>query len=522
MGGGAPAGFWTRSAGGHIARPEKPLPQWNKGLFPAECGGKLFPMRRWILPWICAGRLLWTGAGRADTFSGADWIVRFNLPDQTTSIQSIGPDEFVIRDAFLARINALGNNDWACLATYTFSGGSAAVGAAGPILAAVSNALERGARIGFVVDYGVNVSSNYWPGVSLASLAMRAANPLELVRAPASSGIMHHKVGVFWYRAAGEGWVLSASWNFTGGASSQQWNILTEICNGALAAAYSNEMRELLSGRFHPNPAKSHLHDASRFRLAQAERDGWVRFAPYPESKVGGTNAMTDIVAAINAAQDEIFFALNKLTRMPVAEALIRACNRGVIVHGVIPKSDCSQPGDESYEVYQFLLTSTNYTTRNRVRLYEAYYNAARTRYDNGSRDLVHTKYMIVDPRGPAPLVIHGSANWTAGALLLTSSNDENIQFLPQRGIAEAFLAQFAAMTDGLRPWCALRAENNDLWLDYWLPDDWPRELVWTADLRPPAAWTNRVQLLPAVRGTNSLRVPAGDSQRFFRLQAVP
>ena len=45
-----------------------------------------------------------------------------------------------------------------------------------------------------------------------------------------------------------------------------QWNILTEIQNNDLFAAYSNEVRELLSGRFHANPDKSHAHDGARFR----------------------------------------------------------------------------------------------------------------------------------------------------------------------------------------------------------------------------------------------------------------
>jgi hypothetical protein len=203
--------------------------------------------------------------------------------------------------------------------------------------------------------------------------------------------------------------------------------------------------------------AKSHAHDQTRFRLADTDRDGWVRFAPYPDGKYGGTNALTDILAAIDEAEDEIFFALNKLTRSGVVEALIRACNRGVIVHGVIPKSDRMLPSQDSYPMFQQLIQPTNYLTGNRVRMVEAYYDAARTRYDNNNRDLVHTKYMVIDPRGARPLVIHGSANWTASALVLTSSNDENIQFLPHRGMAEAFTAQFAAMTDGLRPWCALR-----------------------------------------------------------------
>ena len=470
--------------------------------------------------WTCAAAL--AGAAGADTYTGADWIVRFNLPDQTTSTSSIGPDEFVIRDALLARINDLNANDWAGLATYTFSGNSAPVGAAGPILAAVSNALVRGARVAFVVDNGVSVTSNYWPGVSLSSLATRAGNALELARSPADSGIMHDQVGVFWDAEAARGWVVAGSWNFTGGASSQQWNIMTEIQDNSLAGAYSNEIRELLSGRFHSNTNKSHALDGRRFRLAGMTRDGWVRYAPYPDGKYGGSNALTDITNAIDAAQEEIFFGLNKLTRPQVAEALIRACNRGVIVHGSIPKSDRSLPGQDSYEMYQLLLNPTNYTTRNRVRLYDAYYNAVRTRYDNNNRDLTHAKYLVIDPRGTNPLVIQGSANWTASALVLTSSNDENVQFLPHAGIAAAFLAQFAAMTDGLRPWCAWRAAGTAAWCDYWLPDDTARELAWTADLRPPAVWTNRVTNLPAARGTNTALLPVDASARFFRIQSAP
>ena len=462
-------------------------------------------------------------AAGADSYTGTTWAVHFNRPDQTTSPTSIGTAEFAIRDALLARIDALADGDWACLATYTFSGTSSNAGAAGPILAAVSNALARGAALGFVVDNGVDVVSNYWPGVSLSGLASRPVHPLELSRAPAVAGIMHDKTGVFWYRAAAQGWVLAGSWNFTAAASSQQWNLFAEIQDNALAAAYSNEMREMLSGRFHSNTNKSHLHDGTRFRLAGMDRDGWVRFAPYPDGKYGGSNALTDITNAIDAAQEEIFFGLNKLTRGDVVEALVRACNRGVIVHGTIPRSDRELPGDDSYATYQALIAPTNYATRNRVRMYEAYYNAARTRYDGGSSDLVHAKYMVIDPRGANPLAILGSANWTASALVLTSSNDENIQFLPHAGIAEAFVAQFAAMTDGLKPWCALRTAGPSAWLDYWLPDGLAYELVSTTNLLDGvSAWTNRTTNLPALRGTNSVPLSRGAERQFFRIRPNP
>lgn len=475
---------------------------------------------RKILAWVLCGASA-IGAARADTYAGADWRVRFNLPDQTTSTNRIGPDEFVIRDAFLARLDALASNDWACLATYTFSGNSAQVGAAGPLLAAVSNALVRGAKLGFVVDKDVNVASNYWPGVSLAGLAAHPGNKLELARAPQTNGIMHHKVGVFWYRAATQAWVLSGSWNFTGGASSQQWNVLAEIQNNALAAAYSNEMRELLSGRFHSDTNKSHAHDNAAFRLADMGpgTNGWVRFAPYPDGRYGGTNALTDILAAIDAAQEEIFFGLNYLTRTGVVDALVRACDRGVVVHGTIPKSD----RDLADSVYEDLVNPKKFATRNRIVIYDAYYDAARSRLDNGSFDLVHAKYMVIDPRGANPLVIQGSANWTDAGLVNAGANDENALFLPHRGIAEAFVAQFAKMTDGMKPWCALASagSSGSAWLDYWLPDAGAYELVATADLSG-GTWTQLVQGLGPGRGLGTLALPRETPRRYFRIQSVP
>ncbi len=460
----------------------------------------------------------WAQWAWADTFTGANWVVRFNLPDQTTSATSIGPDEFVLRDALLARLNALKNNDWAGLATYTFSGNTAAGGAAGPILAAMSNALARGAKLAFVADTGVDVSSNFWPGVSLLSLSQRPGNALQLSRAPPVGGIMHNKIGLFWDRAAGQAWVMAGSWNFTGGASSQQWNIMTELQNNALATAYSNEMRQMLAGYFHANTNKSRAPDGTRFRLTGTARDGWVRFAPYSDRKTGGNNALTDIIAAIDDAQDEIFFALNKLTRTEVATALIRACDRGVVVHGTIPISDRGAPGRDSYEVFAMLHNRENYATLNRVRMYDAYYQAARLRYDNNNRDLTHAKYMVIDPRGAQPLVIHGSANWTASALVLPTSNDENVQFLPHGGIAEAFRAQFAAMTDGMKPWCAWRPGPQASQLAVWLPESGAYTLWHSPDARRnPEEWTAWLPL-PAMRGSYTISLTNAAPRGFFRV----
>jgi len=464
------------------------------------------------------------GAARADSRAGATWAVHFNRPDQTSAYGSIGSEEYVLRAALLAQIDVLASNDWACLATYTFSGNTAELGAAGPILLALSNALARGVQLGFVADKYVNVASNYWPGISLTGLATRAGNKLALARAPTDGGIMHDKVGVFWHRATTQGWVVAGSWNFTGGASSYQWNVLTEIQNNALAGAYSNEMREMLSGRFHAQPAKSHAPDGVRFRLADAWTNGWVRFGPYPSAAAGGSNALTDVVAAIDAATNEIVFALNKLTLAEVAAALVRACDRGVVVHGSIPKSDRLVATNDSYAAWRTLADPTNYATANRALLYDAYLSSARGAYDTNGADLTHAKYMVIDPDGANPLVIQGSANWTWSALVATNANDENVQFLPHAGIAAAFVAQFNAMTDGTVPWCGLTTGGSAATsrLFYWLPDADAYEVVRTTNLFERAMWTNRTQALPVGRGTNSAPVTNDWPRGFYRIRAVP
>ena len=480
---------------------------------------------------VVAAALLTTAIARGDVVTGENWRVVFNRPDQTTTLTSIGPNEFDIRDAFLERINALQAGDSGWLATYTFTGSYAQNGAAGPILAAVSNALARGARMGFVVGSGVDLTEEFWPGCSLQSLSKRKGNALEIARAPAK-GIMHHKVGAFFYQATGEARLLTASWNFTAWASSRQWNILTDFANRDLAVAYSNEVRELLRGYFHSNPNKSRVpQDKMPFRTPAAAADGWSRFAPYPSNKSGGDNAQTQITNRIGHARESIWFALNKQTRAVVTDQLIAACDRGVEVHGVIPVSDRKTATGNSYEQYQRMLDPANYATTNRVHLHDAFYKYNDTVRDTGQvSDLVHCKYMVIDPFGRSPWVIHGSANWTLTALATTNtqtSNDENVLFIPDGGVARAFLSQFEAMTGvaAIEPdpmsqvrLAATVGAGGTMQLACVLPEGASGRLVAADDLQ---TW-EVVQTWELSAGSNTVSVSKTAARRFYRVELTP
>jgi len=465
---------------------------------------------------LAAAAWVLTGQGaRAVTFGGEGWKVHYNIPDQDTAVTNCSPDEYALREVWLGRIEALKTNDWAALACYTMGGADSRTGAAGPMLKAVSNALARGAKIGWVVGSGVNTNTAY-NGYTLASLGKMAKNPLKLKKAPSDGGIMHNKMGVFFYKGQVP-WVVTGSWNFTGGASSLQWNVLTEIQNATLANAYSNELAQLLAGKFHANAGKSHAWDGKRFRLEGWTRDGWVRFAPYPDGTYGGNNALTDITNAIAGAKEDIFFGLNNLSRRNIAEALIAACDRGVNVYGTVMSNDWATTNGGSYECVHMLLDPGRYATTNRAHILPAYTTGEKSEMDGGQADLVHAKYAVIDPWGEAPLLIQGSANWTEAGLVATNKNDDNIEFIPDAGMAQAFVAQYLAMTDGPRPvLTGIRQDEAGTWfLDYHYGAG--RVLEQSPSLGDDAQWTP-VGVPPEPAG-GSIELDPGGPAMFFRLR---
>lgn len=470
---------------------------------------------------VGVGLLLWAGvphAARAHSVTGSDWRVHYNLPTQNSS--SVGPWENSIRDAMLQRINDLQTNHRAHLATYTFLGNSASLGCAGPMLLAMSNALARGAKLHFVADRGINITSNFWPGISLASLAARPGNALQLSVDNSAFGIMHDKLGVFDY-GGGEQWVFVASWNFTGGASLFQWNIALEMRNAALFAAYTNELAEFAAGRFHADPAKSHAHDGTPFALRDAWGTSFVRFSPYPEEGDGANNAQTDITNLIASAENEIVFALNKLTRPLIRDELIAAANRGVMIFGCIPRSDRDDPADDSYAIYTNLNDASVYAGTNRVHFLTAYSRADYSTLDAGETDLVHAKYMVIDAWGARPVLIHGSANWTDSALASTSRNDENVVVVRHADVARFFRSQFMRMT-GAWPsesaaWAQVARTGGAVRVDFWIPQTNTHYLETSPALNQPwqvvgSAFSNYV-------GGVSILTNGADGKAFFRLR---
>jgi len=375
----------------------------------------------------------------ARVIEGPDWMVCYNRPGQTGAARLEG--EFAIRDLLIHQLNRLESGHRAALATFTLSGDSFRSGAAAPILWAVSSALDRGVRVHFAIHRRINRTNEFLPGLSLRRLADRPANPMEL---SVSSGrpLMHHKIGLFDYGSRDRR-VFVGSGNFTGAASMQQWNIAVLLRSPTLYGAYAAELDEFRAGRF--NKSKQRTYDRTGFRLPGSWGNSWVRFSPFPDPR---DTAETDILALLDAAEEEIIFAMHHFNRPPLRRALVAAANRGLRVAGVIPESD---RGTNRFAIsgatVRYFANPNLYTGTNRVHLLPARVNAVGPALDSGQPDLVHLKYALVDPSGPRPVVIHGAANWTASGLTSPAGNDESTLFLRHAGIAQAFLEQFRCMT---------------------------------------------------------------------------
>ncbi|MCS7062843.1 MAG: phospholipase D-like domain-containing protein [Methylacidiphilales bacterium] len=410
----------------------------------------------------------------AAIISGSDWNVIWNRPDQNSSLNT--PEEFDIRDALIARINALGSNHSAFLSTFTFSGNATG---AGSILTAIYNRLSdptvSNLTIRMNIDKNINPSTLYNTGGSspfysisgLASTVFPNGNAFYYDRGTYPYGIMHNKFSLFDY-GPGNRWIHSSSANYTGGSAIFQWNISFEVRNDALYALYLGEANQLMGtdtntsdGIYHDNPTKSHAFDLSPPSISFDGGNGLigVRFGPHPDSIVpGGNNAASEIISAINSAQYSILLGTNKLSSMQIANALINACNNGVEVHLIISQSDVTGSGD-SVAVYNHLNNPANYADAAAFARFFTYIAdrdgaTAGLQPDNPltDQDLVHTKYLVIDAGTPNAQVIHGSANFTNQALNGTNLNDENILFIKSTSVANAFVQHAQAMTAGQIP----------------------------------------------------------------------
>jgi phosphatidylserine/phosphatidylglycerophosphate/cardiolipin synthase-like enzyme len=151
--------------------------------------------------------------------------------------------------------------------------------------------------------------------------------------------------------------------------------------------------------------------------LALAASGCDVKMGPMPPVEVyfspkgGATEA---VVRALDAAKSTVFVQAYSFTNKPIAEALIHARKRGVVVHVILDKSNLT----ENYSDADFLA-----------------HDGISTLVD-ARHAIAHNKIMIID----SEVVITGSFNFTKQA---EEHNAENLLVIHDRALAEKYLANW-------------------------------------------------------------------------------
>ena len=131
-------------------------------------------------------------------------------------------------------------------------------------------------------------------------------------------------------------------------------------------------------------------------------------------------NCAQEIISEIDKAKSQVWAAMYFFTSRPIAQALIRAKERGLDVRVC---TDVEQPTYE-YSKIKFLENKGI-----SIRLV-------------GAAGIMHNKFCLIDNH----IIITGSYNWTDGADL---KNDENLLIIRSEDIAKLFREEFEKLWNG-------------------------------------------------------------------------
>ncbi|MCZ7568809.1 MAG: phospholipase D-like domain-containing protein [Ardenticatenaceae bacterium] len=266
-------------------------------------------------------------------------------------------------------------------------------------------AASRGLTVRVVGDNEAAANPSYAPSYT----ALQAAGiPVVL---DTRSSLQHNKFAVFDDAVT---WTGSANYSDTGFTRNGE-NVVV-ITSTLVAGIYATEFAEMFAGAFSTAKTDNTPHEVLVGTMPVS-----VAFAP--------TDGTEDrVVAALNSADVSLRVAMFTFTSGPLAQALIAAHDRGVGVEVLL---------DDTADGSQY---------SQRDPLCEA---GVTVRVEDWPAKL-HDKYAVVDGGTASdPLVITGSANWTASA---ARANDENVLIVHDAGTAAAFRDDFQRLRAAIGP----------------------------------------------------------------------
>ncbi|MCZ2277870.1 MAG: phospholipase D-like domain-containing protein [Bacteroidia bacterium] len=298
------------------------------------------------------------------------------------------------------------------IAIYNFS--SAATGS---IVAAINNAFLRGVGIRIIAD-GNNANN-----------ALQNLNPsIPILNSPVGNGyynIMHNKFMVIDALAtdAEKAVVISGSTNWTDMQLNTDANNMVFIRDQSLAKVYTMEFEEMWgsNGPF-PNAVNSKFGPDKTDNTPHQVNAGGVEIECYfsPSDEVNNR-----IMAAMNTADIELYFAALAFTRFDLASAIAdRISHHQIYAAGIA--DDWNNGGQTALSILQNVMGPRVMTYNHSV-----------------LPGILHHKYLIVDQSAITsdPLVLTGSHNWSTTA---NQKNDENTLIIHSASQANQFYQEFS------------------------------------------------------------------------------
>jgi len=266
-------------------------------------------------------------------------------------------------------------------------------------------AKARGVSVRVVGDNEDAVDPSYAPFYQSLGTA---DIPLTL---DSTTALMHNKFAVF-----DNSVTWSGSVNFSDNAFVRNGENVVVITSTVVANIYTTEFNEMFGGKFHNAKTDNTAHSAT-----VGESTVEIAFAPTDDVE-------NRIVNALNSADTSIQVAMFTFTNASIAQELIAAKNRGVVVEVLLDGT-----ADGSQFSQRDPLCAAGVTVR--VETWDS---------------KLHDKYAIVDANSSSdPLIVTGSTNWTGNAV---GANDENLLIVHNADLASGFANDFARLRAAIAP----------------------------------------------------------------------
>lgn len=320
------------------------------------------------------------------------------------------------------------------------------------VIEAVRTASERGADVRVLYDAGKAFPRDE----NRKEVAAGKIEALIVERLPKPQALSHNKFIVLLRNGKGEA-VLTGSTNFSVGGVFGQSNVVHIVEDPKVAEAYLACWNQLAG-----NPIRKELAPwfSSSLPIAEGFPPEGTTTVFSPRSRV---DALEFYARQAGAANDALFmtFAFGMGEMFKQVYRTGKAPLRYALLEKLLgPGVSAAKKWAATQEMTKLrFLPANRFAVGSQIEL-NAFDNWLGERLSglNTHVKYIHTKYMITDPLGPNPVVVTGSANFSAAS---SDKNDENMLVIRgNRRVADIYLGEFMRLWshNAFREWATSKA----------------------------------------------------------------